>query len=86
MAAGAKHFSLTLSLLCLAVAVFLQIAVNFANDYSDGVRGTDAFRVGPARLTASGSKKPSTVRNVAFVFFALAALAGIAVTIISAQW
>jgi 1,4-dihydroxy-2-naphthoate octaprenyltransferase len=86
MAAGAKHFSLTLSLLCLAVAVFLQVGVNFANDYSDGVRGTDAFRVGPARLTGSGSKKPSTVRNVAFAFFALAGIAGIALTVLSAQW
>ena len=86
IAANAKHFSLTLTLLCLAVAVFLQVGVNFANDYSDGIRGTDAFRVGPARLTGSGAKKPSTVRNVAFVFFGLALLAGLAITILSAQW
>jgi 1,4-dihydroxy-2-naphthoate octaprenyltransferase len=85
-AASGKQFSLLLSLLCLAVAVFLQVGVNFANDYSDGVRGTDAFRVGPGRLTGSGSKKPRTVRNVAFAFFGLAALAGIALTVISAQW
>jgi len=85
-AASGKQFSLVLTLLCLAVAVFLQVGVNFANDYSDGIRGTDAFRVGPGRLTGSGSKKPSAVRNVAFAFFGLAALAGIAVTIISAQW
>lgn len=86
VAANAKQFSLTLSLLCLAVSVFLQVGVNFANDYSDGVRGTDAFRVGPARLTGSGSKKPATVRNVAFAFFGLALLAGLAVTVVSAQW
>jgi 1,4-dihydroxy-2-naphthoate octaprenyltransferase len=85
-AASSKQFSLVLTLLCLAVAVFLQVGVNFANDYSDGIRGTDAFRVGPGRLTGSGSKKPSAVRNVAFAFFGLAALSGIAVTVISAQW
>lgn len=62
--------------LCLAVAVFLQIGVNYANDYSDGVRGTDKFRLGPSRLTGSGAAKPRTVLTVALVFFALAAIAG----------
>lgn len=66
-------------LACLAVAVFLQIGVNFANDYSDGVRGTDKFRVGPKRLTASGAAKPRTVLTVALVFFALAAVAGLVI-------
>ena len=61
------------ALLCLAVAVFLQIGVNFANDYSDGVRGTDKHRVGPPRLVGSGRAKPRTVLIVALVFFALAA-------------
>jgi 1,4-dihydroxy-2-naphthoate octaprenyltransferase len=84
--ATTKQFSLLLTLLCLAVAVFLQVGVNFANDYSDGIRGTDAFRVGPARLTGSGAKKPEAVRNVAFAFFALAAVAGLIVTVVSAQW
>ena len=51
------------------------IGVNFANDYSDGVRGTDAHRVGPRRLTASGRVDPKRVRNLAFVFFGLAAVA-----------
>jgi len=64
------------ALLALAVAVFIQIGVNFANDYSDGVRGTDQFRVGPSRLTGSGAAKPRTVLTVAIVFFALAAIAG----------
>lgn len=86
VAAHNKQYSITLSLLCLAVAVFLQVGVNFANDYSDGVRGTDAYRVGPARLTGSGAKKPETVRTVAFAFFALALIAGLAITIITAQW
>jgi 1,4-dihydroxy-2-naphthoate octaprenyltransferase len=86
VAANSKQFSLSLSLLCLAIAIFLQVGVNFANDYSDGIRGTDAYRVGPARLTGSGAKKASTVRNVAFVFFGLALVAGLAVTVLSAQW
>ena len=54
--------------LALAVAVFLQLGVNFANDYSDGIRGTDDNRVGPGRLTGSGSQPPKRVRNVAFAF------------------
>ena len=61
--------------LALAVAVCLQIGVNYANDYSDGVRGTDKYRLGPSRLTGSGAAKPRTVLTVAIVFFALAALA-----------
>ncbi len=69
--------------LCLAVAVFLQIGVNYANDYSDGIRGTDDKRVGPFRLTASGTVKPASVRNVAFIFLALGAVAGVAVSVVS---
>jgi len=72
--------------LCLAVAIFLQLAVNYANDYSDGIRGTDDFRVGPARLTGSGAAKPRAVLTVALVFFALAALAGLALVILSGQY
>jgi 1,4-dihydroxy-2-naphthoate octaprenyltransferase len=74
------------ALLCLAIAVCLQIGVNFANDYSDGIRGTDAHRVGPARLTGSGAAKPTTVRAVAIAFLALGALAGLAVIVLSGQW
>lgn len=74
------------ALLCLAVALGLQIGVNFANDYSDGVRGTDTYRVGPSRLTGSGAANPRTVLAVALVFFALAALAGVAVVVLSAQY
>ena len=74
------------ALLCLAVAVFLQIGVNYANDYSDGIRGTDAFRVGPSRLTGSGAAKPRTVLAVALVFLGLGALAGLGVIILSGQW
>jgi 1,4-dihydroxy-2-naphthoate octaprenyltransferase len=74
------------ALLALAVAVALQIGVNFANDYSDGVRGTDRYRVGPSRLTGSGAARPRTVITVAFVFFALAALAGIALVVLTHYW
>ena len=63
--------------LALTVALSLQIGVNYANDYSDGIKGTDNDRVGPIRLVASGLAKPIKVRNAAFLSFALAALAGL---------
>ncbi|MBN7794506.1 1,4-dihydroxy-2-naphthoate polyprenyltransferase [Microbacterium esteraromaticum] len=75
-----------IALFCLAVALLLQIGVNFANDYSDGIRGTDSERVGPARLTASGRVPAKRVLTVALVFFALAALAGLAIVIRTQQW
>lgn len=75
-----------IALLCLVVAVALQIGVNYANDYSDGIRGTDDVRVGPARLTGAGKAKPRTVLTVALVFFGIAAVAGLAITIRTEQW
>jgi 1,4-dihydroxy-2-naphthoate octaprenyltransferase len=80
------HDRWPLVVLCLAVALFLQIGVNYANDYSDGIRGTDAYRVGPARLTGSGAVRPKLVLTVALVFFGLAAVAGIAIVIITQIW
>ena len=74
------------ALACLAVAVCLQIGVNFANDYSDGIRGTDAYRQGPSRLTGSGRAKPRTVLIVALAFFALAALVGLALVVRTQHW
>ena len=74
------------ALLALAVAVALQIGVNYANDYSDGIRGTDKHRVGPARLTGSGAATPRTVLTVALVFFGIAALAGLALVIRTGQY
>lgn len=71
--------------LASAVALLLQIGVNFANDYSDGIRGTDDNRVGPIRLTGSGSATPSAVKNVAFIAFALAAVAGLAIVVLTGQ-
>lgn len=75
-----------IALACLSVAVLLQVGVNFANDYSDGIRGTDAVRVGPARLTASGRVSPRQVLIAALIFFALAAVAGLAIVIRTQQW
>jgi len=81
-----QAFDLTKTLLALAVALFLQIGVNYANDYSDGIRGTDSNRVGPLRLTASGSFQPRTVKLVAFGFLGLGALAGLVLILITALW
>ena len=74
------------ALLCLAIALGLQVGVNFANDYSDGIRGSDRYRVGPSRLTGSGAAKPRTVLMVALVFFALASAAGVVVVVLSGQY
>jgi 1,4-dihydroxy-2-naphthoate octaprenyltransferase len=74
------------ALLCLVVALALQIGVNYANDYSDGIRGTDDLRVGPSRLTGSGAAKPKTVLAVALAFFGIAAVAGIVLTILTQFW
>lgn len=78
--------NLLLALLALGVALALQVAVNYANDYSDGVRGTDANRIGPERLTASGKARPSSVKRAAYAAFAVAALLGLALTWLSGQW
>jgi len=75
-----------LAVLCLVVALALQIAVNYANDYSDGIRGTDKHRVGPSRLTGSGAAKPRAVLTVALVFFGIAAVAGIAIVVLTGYY
>ena len=72
--------------LALVVAVALQVGVNFANDYSDGIRGTDAKRAGPLRLTASGVASPGAVRLAAVLAFGLAAVAGLALALIVEPW
>jgi 1,4-dihydroxy-2-naphthoate octaprenyltransferase len=85
-ASAVDKFDATLTLLALAVSLFLQIGVNYANDYSDGIRGTDEFRVGPLRLTGSKSVRPQAVKFAAFLFFALAAFSGLAIVLITQQW
>ena len=74
------------ALLCLVIALALQIGVNYANDYSDGIRGTDKNRVGPSRLTGSGAARPRTVLIVALVFFGIAAVAGVALVVLTQFW
>jgi 1,4-dihydroxy-2-naphthoate octaprenyltransferase len=86
VAAGAGEFHWLRALGALVVALCLQIGVNYANDYSDGIRGTDDFRVGPARLTGGGIAAPRTVLTVALVFFSIAAVAGVALIVVSQQW
>jgi 1,4-dihydroxy-2-naphthoate octaprenyltransferase len=65
------------ALLALGVGLMLQIAVNYSNDYSDGIRGTDEVRVGPVRLVASGLKTATQVKRAAFLSYFLAALCGL---------
>ena len=74
------------ALLCLVIALALQIGVNYANDYSDGIRGTDKNRVGPSRLTGSGAASPRAVLTVALAFFALAAVAGVVLVVLTQLW
>lgn len=85
-AASIDGFEWWKALLALIVAVALIIGVNFANDYSDGIRGTDDERVGPLRLVGSGLAQPRTVKLAAFACFGLAGIAGIAVSVTSAWW
>ena len=72
------------ALLALLVALALQVGVNYANDYSDGVRGTDADRVGPLRLVGSGAARPAAVRSAALASFGSPAVAGLVLALTSA--
>lgn len=81
-----ENASLLPALLALTVALSLQIGVNYANDYSDGIRGTDSNRVGPLRITASGLASPASVKRAAFISLGVAALAGIALSALSGWW
>lgn len=85
-AAGLGSLQLGRAGLALGVALALQVGVNYANDYSDGIRGTDARRVGPRRLVATGAASPQAVKGAAQVSFAFAALFGFALTVVSSLW
>ena len=74
------------ALLALLVAVALVVGVNYANDYSDGIRGTDDDRVGPLRLVGSKAAEATAVRAAAFVCFSIAGLAGLTLVSLSRQW
>ncbi len=82
--AGGSHP--VLALLALVVALALQVGVNYANDYSDGIRGTDTDRVGPLRLVGSGTVPAATVKRAALLSFAVAALAGLIIVAVTGQW
>ena len=73
-------------LLALIVAWALVIGVNYANDYSDGIRGTDDERTGPTRLTASKLARPAAVKKAAFISFGVAGVAGLILALLSAWW
>jgi 1,4-dihydroxy-2-naphthoate polyprenyltransferase len=85
-AAALDGFRPVPALLALVVALALQVAVNYANDYSDGRRGTDADRVGPMRLVGSGAARPQQVLAAAVLSFAVAAVAGLALAALSSWW
>lgn len=74
------------ALAALAVALLLQIGVNYANDYSDGIRGTDDARVGPMRLVGSGVATPRAVLTAALGCFAAAAVAGLTLVVATGAW
>jgi 1,4-dihydroxy-2-naphthoate octaprenyltransferase len=85
-AAALDGFRLSTALLALVVALALQVAVNYANDYSDGTRGTDADRVGPMRLVGSGAASPRAVLVAAMLSFAVAAVAGLVLAALTSWW
>ena len=70
----------------LVVSIALQVAVNYANDYSDGIRGTDKNRVGPLRLVGSGAKKPSDVKKATLLAFGVAAVFGFVLATTTSWW
>ncbi|MGJ7441003.1 1,4-dihydroxy-2-naphthoate polyprenyltransferase [Aquipuribacter sp. MA13-6] len=85
-AAGLDAMDVPAAALALVVALALQVAVNYANDYSDGVRGTDEDRVGPVRLVGQRLAAPRAVLTATGVSFAVAAVAGLALVARSGQW
>nr|WP_269436893.1 1,4-dihydroxy-2-naphthoate polyprenyltransferase [Arthrobacter gengyunqii] len=74
------------AVLAALVAILLQVGVNYANDYSDGIRGTDDNRVGPLRLTGSGAARANQVKYAAFACFGAAMVAGLALVVLSSAW
>jgi 1,4-dihydroxy-2-naphthoate polyprenyltransferase len=81
-----QSFRLLNAILAALVALLLQIGVNYANDYSDGIRGTDEDRVGPLRLVGSGAARPDHVKWAAFGAFGLAMIFGLVLVIITQSW
>jgi 1,4-dihydroxy-2-naphthoate octaprenyltransferase len=83
---GAVSKRWTFALLSLVVSLALQVGVNYANDYSDGVRGTDEKRVGPLRLVGSGLVSPNAVKRAAVIAFGIAAVIGLIIALATSLW
>lgn len=83
---GLDSFKPVNAVLAALVAVLLQVGVNYANDYSDGIRGTDDNRVGPFRLTGSKAAEPAQVKRAAFIAFGAAMVFGLVLVVISQAW
>ena len=79
-------FRPAIALLALVVSLGLQVGVNYANDYSDGIRGTDDDRVGPLRLVGQKIATPAQVKRAAIISFLVSALAGLAMVLLSQVW
>ena len=86
LGAGAGAFDAVRVLLALAVAILLQVGVNYANDYSDGVKGTDASRVGPVRLVGQGLAPARQVRAAAYLSLGSAGLVGLVLVALTGAW
>ena len=86
VALGYGRFSWWRAVLALVVALALQVGVNFANDYSDGIRGSDERRVGPVRLVAAGLAPPRQVLAAALGCFVLAGVAGLTLAAVTSWW
>ena len=86
-AVAAESFKPLHATLALVVALALQVGVNYANDYSDGIRGTDSeARVGPQRLVGSGAAPAHVVKRAAFLCFGIGAVAGLLLVVLTGQW
>lgn len=85
-ALAGSAFNLVTASLALLVSLALQVGVNYANDYSDGIRGTDNDRIGPVRITADGLASPAQVRSAAFIAFFVAACAGLGLAFETSWW
>lgn len=80
---GESYFHPAIAVLALVVSLALQVGVNYSNDYSDGIRGTDAIRVGPVRLVGQGLAQPERVKRAAFISYGTGAVAGLLMVLLS---
>jgi 1,4-dihydroxy-2-naphthoate octaprenyltransferase len=85
-ALAASDADIPMAALALFVSLSLQVGVNYANDYSDGIKGTDDNRVGPTRLVASGLASAKSVKHAAFLSFAVSAVIGLILALQSSLW